>query len=124
MNTWTDMPQGGRMFTAHRPRLGWPVRRWCSYQMITPYLTIQQVAELMHADHRVVRKAIKRGDLEAAYIGGRYLIREEAVEEWFERRRANPTGPPVQRRRAPSRPRQNTEGQRSVARLRAMQRDR
>lgn len=85
------------------------------------YLTVQQVAERVHSEHRVVRKAIKRGELEAALIGGRYLIRETAVEDWFEARLATPTGPPVQRQRRSPRVREKTEGQRSVARLRAME---
>ncbi len=49
-------------------------------------LTIQEVAERMRCEHRTVRRAIKTGQLEAALIGGRWLVREEAVDAWFESR--------------------------------------
>jgi excisionase family DNA binding protein len=84
------------------------------------YLTIPEVAARMRCDHRVVRKAIHRGELEAAKIGERWLIREEAVDAWFEARTARRAAP-VRQRAAP-RARPTTEGQRSVARLREMER--
>jgi excisionase family DNA binding protein len=53
------------------------------------YLTIPEVAERIHAEHRTVRRAIHSGELEAALIGGRWLIREQAVDQWFQRRVAH-----------------------------------
>jgi excisionase family DNA binding protein len=58
------------------------------------YLTIPEVAERMRCEHRTVRRAIRRGELEAAMIGGRWLVREVAVEAWFElRKRATVSAP-------------------------------
>jgi excisionase family DNA binding protein len=44
-------------------------------------LTIQEVAERMRCEHRTVRRAIRSGELEAALIGGKWLVREEAVDD-------------------------------------------
>jgi len=41
-------------------------------------LTVQEVAERMRCEHRTVRRAIKTGELEAALIGGRWIIRAAA----------------------------------------------
>jgi excisionase family DNA binding protein len=49
-------------------------------------LTVQEVAERMRCEHRTVRRAIKSGELEAALIGGKWLVREEAVDVWFRSR--------------------------------------
>jgi excisionase family DNA binding protein len=51
-------------------------------------LTVQEVAEQMRCEHRTVRRAIRSGELEAALIGGKWLVREEAVEQWFRSRSA------------------------------------
>jgi excisionase family DNA binding protein len=87
-------------------------------------LTIQEVAERMRCEHRTVRRAIKSGELEAALIGGRWLIREEAVDDWFEARCAAASlfSPPVRRRarRANATPPDRVA---SVERLRAMEGD-
>jgi excisionase family DNA binding protein len=62
-------------------------------------LTIQEVAERMRCEHRTVRRAIKSGELEAALIGGKWLVREEALDAWFRSRAPrrtrsrNPRGP-------------------------------
>jgi excisionase family DNA binding protein len=86
---------------------------------VSAYLTVQEVAELMRCDHRVVRRAIQREELEAAMIGGRWLIREQAVDEWFDRRTRQSHVPAP--RRAPKRHR-STRSDRpgSVARLQAI----
>lgn len=47
-------------------------------------LTVQEVAERMRCEHRTVRRAIKSGELEAALIGGKWLVREEAVDSGFD----------------------------------------
>ncbi|MGZ6612731.1 MAG: helix-turn-helix domain-containing protein [Solirubrobacteraceae bacterium] len=36
----------------------------------------------MRCEHRTVRRAIRSGELEAAFIGGRWLVREETVDDW------------------------------------------
>jgi excisionase family DNA binding protein len=81
-------------------------------------LTIQEVAERMRCEHRTVRRAIKSGELEAALIGGKWLVREEAVDEWFRSRcaSANLFASPVRargRRAAATRP--DSRGQRRAA---------
>ena len=84
-------------------------------------LTIHEVAERMRCEHRTVRRAIKSGELEAALIGGRWLVREEAVDAWFRSRCALPVpfSQPAQARgrsASPKRP----DRPASVERLRAM----
>jgi excisionase family DNA binding protein len=53
---------------------------------MTRYLTIQEVAQLARCEHRTVRRAIRSGELNASLIGGRWIVREDAVEAWFEAR--------------------------------------
>ena len=92
---------------------------------MTVYLTIREVAERMRCEHRTVRRAIHNKELEAAMIGGRWLIREDAVDAWFDfrrdaaRRGAGRTPPGRGRLVRPS----STDGGRagSVARLKAIE---
>ena len=65
-------------------------------------LTVQEVAQRMRCEHRTVRRAIRSGELEAAFIGGRWLVREEAVDDWFRSRCASPE-PVLASPRAPAR---------------------
>ena len=83
-------------------------------------MTIPEVAERMRCEHRTVRRAIKAGDLQAALIGGKWLIREDAVDRWFEARCGTPA-PRPQPARAPRRPVPDTSQTGSVARLRALE---
>jgi excisionase family DNA binding protein len=39
---------------------------------MSPYLTIQEVAELARCEHRTIRRAIRNGELKASLIGGRW----------------------------------------------------
>jgi excisionase family DNA binding protein len=50
----------------------------------TPYLTIQEVAELARCEHRTVRRAIRDGELRASLIGGRWIVKDTAVDEWID----------------------------------------
>jgi excisionase family DNA binding protein len=87
-----------------------------------PYLTVDEVAERMRCEHRTVRRAIHAGDLEAAMIGGKWLIRQEAVDAWFDARRTGPrqqASQPARTRRGPSSLDANRAG--SVARLKAIE---
>lgn len=85
-------------------------------------LTIQEVAQRMRCEHRTVRRAIRSGELEAALIGGKWLVREEAVDAWFRSRCASPnpfaapSGPGAPR----PRPRKSDRAA-SVERLKAME---
>jgi excisionase family DNA binding protein len=85
-------------------------------------LTIQEVAERMRCEHRTVRRAIKSGELEAALIGGKWLVREEALDAWFRSRCASPNpfsqSPRTRKPRAGSR---RSDGTASVERLQAME---
>jgi excisionase family DNA binding protein len=85
-------------------------------------LTIPEVAERMRCEHRTVRRAIRSGELEAALIGGKWLVREEAVDDWFRSRCASPN-PFSQsaRARAPRRAFKRPDGPASVERLREME---
>lgn len=51
---------------------------------MSDFLTVEEVAERMRCEHRTVRRAIHAGELEAAMIGGRWLIREQAMDAWFD----------------------------------------
>ena len=59
--------------------------------MSSPYLTVQEVAELARCEHRTVRRAIQAGKLKASLIGGRWIVRDSAVEEWIEGSANSPT---------------------------------
>jgi excisionase family DNA binding protein len=50
----------------------------------SPYLTVQEVAELARCEHRTVRRAIQAGKLKASLIGGRWIVKDSAVDEWIE----------------------------------------
>jgi len=85
-------------------------------------LTIQEVAERMRCEHRTVRRAIRSGELEAALIGGRWLVREDAVDAWFSSRCASPPLPPRSRRgRPPLTVNRHPDRPGSVERLQAME---
>lgn len=85
-------------------------------------LTIQEVAERMRCEHRTVRRAIRSGELEAALIGGRWLVREEAVDDWFRSRCEVPSRFAQPRRSKSSRASSNRSGgTASVERLQAME---
>lgn len=86
------------------------------------YLTVQEVAERMRCEHRTVRRAIRSGQLEAAMIGGKWLIRDQAVDEWFDARRATGEGPRARHAPAARRTRSASgAGPGSVARLKAIE---
>jgi excisionase family DNA binding protein len=85
-------------------------------------LTVQEVAQRMRCEHRTVRRAIRSGELEAAFIGGRWLVREEAVDDWFRSRCASPAPfPQAPRARTPRAGARRPDRPASVERLRAME---
>jgi len=51
-------------------------------------MTVDEVALFCGVSSKTVRRAIERGDLEAARLGGHgaLRIRPEAIDEWFARR--------------------------------------
>jgi excisionase family DNA binding protein len=51
-------------------------------------MTVDEVAVFCGVSSKTVRRAIERGDLEAARLGGAgaLRIRPEAIDEWFARR--------------------------------------
>jgi excisionase family DNA binding protein len=101
------------------------VRHIAGERAMGAILTIQEVAERMRCEHRTVRRAIKSGELEAALIGGKWLVREEAVDVWFRSRCAssNPFSQPAQPAQARGRRASSKRSERaaSVERLRAME---
>lgn len=101
--------------------------------MSPAFLTVDEVAEIMRCEHRTVRRAINAGELQAAMIGGRWLIRLEAVQEWFDKRAASAPAPATgaaprpaldsgrrQRRAASAVRRQSSDRAGSVTRLKAL----
>jgi excisionase family DNA binding protein len=67
---------------------------------------------MARCEHRTVRRAIKNGELKASLIGGRWIVKATAVEEWFEacansRIAAPPTAQPRPPRRSRVRGRDN-----------------
>lgn len=72
----------------------------------SPYLTVQEVAEMARCEHRTVRRAIRNGELKASLIGGRWIVKVTAVEEWFEAcANSRIAGPPASRSQSPRRAR-------------------
>lgn len=59
--------------------------------MTSPLLTVDQVAELVQLDPETVRRAIRRGELVAARIGGRLRIRPEQVDAWVDAQVVEPS---------------------------------
>jgi excisionase family DNA binding protein len=51
-------------------------------------MTVDELAVFCGVSSKTVRRAIKRGDLEAARLGGHgaLRVRPEAIDEWFARR--------------------------------------
>jgi excisionase family DNA binding protein len=85
-------------------------------------LTVQEVAQRMRCEHRTVRRAIRSGELEAALIGGKWLVREEAVDAWFRSRCVVPDPFTQPRRRRKERAgSKRADATASVERLRAME---
>ncbi len=78
--------------------------------MSSPYLTVQEVAELARCEHRTVRRAIQAGKLKASLIGGRWIVKDSAVEDWIEGCANDPT--PIARTPQPrrTRTREQTRG--------------
>jgi excisionase family DNA binding protein len=60
-------------------------------------MTVDEVALFCGVSAKTVRRAIERGDLEAARLGGHgaLRIRREAIDEWFARRSTRRTARPV-----------------------------
>jgi len=90
---------------------------------VSPYLTVQEVAEPARCEHKAVRRAIRQGALRAFRPAKRLLIREDDARAWIESRMvvATPTSSPAlpsARARSTSRPRVG-----SVAALREMERE-
>jgi excisionase family DNA binding protein len=72
----------------------------------SPYLTVQEVAAMARCEHRTVRRAIRSGELKASLIGGRWIVKVTAVEEWFEAcANSRIAVPQASQPRAPRRPR-------------------
>jgi excisionase family DNA binding protein len=72
----------------------------------SPYVTVQEVAEMARCEHRTVRRAIRNGELKASLIGGRWIVKVTAVEEWFEACANSRTAdPPASQPQALRRPR-------------------
>jgi excisionase family DNA binding protein len=90
---------------------------------VSPYLTVQEVAELARCEHKAVRRAIRQGALRAFQPAKWLLIREDDARAWIESRMvvATPTSSPAlpsARSGSTSRPRVG-----SVAALREMERE-
>jgi excisionase family DNA binding protein len=88
---------------------------------IARFLTVEEVAQLVRCEHRTVRRAIKRGELEAALIGGRWLVRPDAIDCWFESRRATVSSPATPQRPGRSGGAVRGEHPGSITRLKALE---
>lgn len=89
---------------------------------MSPYLTVQEVAELARCEHKAVRRAIRQGALRAFQPAKRLLIREDDARAWIESRLV--AGMPTPSPRLPSPRPGSTARQRtgSVAALREIER--
>jgi excisionase family DNA binding protein len=52
-----------------------------------PFLTIQQVAELLDLDYKTVYRMVVAGQLPAAKLGGSYRIRRADLDTFFEQQK-------------------------------------
>lgn len=52
-----------------------------------PFLTIQQVAELLDLDYKTVYRMVLSGQLPAAKLGGSYRIRRADLDTFFEQQK-------------------------------------
>jgi excisionase family DNA binding protein len=90
---------------------------------MTVYLTVREVAAMARCEHKAVRRAITRGQLQAFRPANKLLIREDDAEAWIEDRpaqadsRAKPSP-----RRDPLRPTMGSQRVGSVAELREIER--
>lgn len=74
--------------------------------MTKPLLTVAQVSELVQLDETTIRRAIKRGELQASKPAGQIRIAPDDVDQWLEATRVEPqTIAPAPRITAPSAPR-------------------
>ena len=60
---------------------------------MTPYLTVDEVAELARCEHKAVRRAVRQGALRAFQPAKRLLIREDDARAWIESRPVAGTPP-------------------------------
>lgn len=73
---------------------------------MTVYLTVREVAEIAHCEHKSVRRAISAGRLRAFQPTNKLLIREDDAYAWIEGRPTTTTGlapnlrPAARRRRS------------------------
>ena len=58
---------------------------------------------MARCEHRTVRRAIRNGELKASLIGGRWIVKVTAVEEWFEACANSRIGAPPASQPRPSR---------------------
>lgn len=61
---------------------------------MTNLLTVAEVARALRTSTKNVRGLVKRGELPASYIGGRFVIDETDVRSYIDRQRVVPR-PPV-----------------------------
>jgi excisionase family DNA binding protein len=52
-----------------------------------PFLTIQQIAELLDLDYKTVYRMVVAGQLPAAKLGGSYRIRRADLDTFFEQQK-------------------------------------
>ena len=65
-------------------------------------MTVDEVARFCGVSAKTVRRAIERGDLDAARLGdhGALRVRPEAIDEWFARRSTRRAARHVEARRS------------------------
>ena len=87
--------------------------------MISPYLTVREVALLARCEHKTVRRAISEGRLRAFRPAHRVLVREDDARDWIESRLAGAASEPTPARRRAGR--RVVAGRGSVADLKAIE---
>jgi excisionase family DNA binding protein len=58
-------------------------------QMMNPFLTLKEAAEVLRLHPRTVREYVRRGELAGRLIGGRWRFRRQDLDAFFEKA---PTG--------------------------------
>lgn len=85
----------------------------------TEILTLAEAAKTVRLCEKTLVRAIKRGDLVASKLGGRWRIRRSELEAWFESRRYVPSDSGESRILAPLAPPERG----SAEELRAIERE-
>lgn len=62
--------------------------------------TVPEVAALLRCDKKTVYRLIRGGDITHSFIGGKFLVTDEALASFVAKRTRQPSAPVARRRRS------------------------